>query len=108
MYNPKKGTTKMSIPTETIRIKTGCGDMYIISSTDPSQPYLKPILGKCGCCSRALIEAIEILLYELFTRGVNPKELSAKLSGIHCSNDSKFLKSCPEAIAIALSKDYDS
>ncbi len=94
----------MPIPTETIRIKTGCGEMYITKSTNPNhEPYIKSILGKCGCCSRALLEAIEILLQELLSRGIDHRDIAKKLSGIRCPNDSEFLKSCPEAIAIVLS-----
>ena len=97
-----------SLPSETVRVKTGCGEFYITISKDKNCFEIDFQLGKSGSCTRAFLEAISGLI-TIARRQLNPiprKLIIKQLEGIRCPTDSTFLPSCPEAIARILKQEW--
>ena len=96
------------IPTETVRVKTGCGDFYMTVSKDPTCFECELHLGKAGSCQQAMLEAIRgLLTIARRQRNPLPRKLIIKaLKGIRCPSDSGFLPSCPHAIARVLEGEW--
>lgn len=96
------------LPSETLKIMTGCGEFYITISKDPACFEMELHLGKSGSCQQAMLETIQGLL-TLCRRQLNPiprKLIIKVLKGIRCPTDSSFLPSCPEAIARTLAGEW--
>jgi hypothetical protein len=97
-----------SIPSETVRVRTGCGEFYMTVSKDPNCFEVELHLGKSGSCQQAMLEAIRGLL-TICRRQLNPiprKLIIHQLKGIRCPQDSSFIPSCPEAIARVLEGEW--
>lgn len=97
-----------SLPTETVRVKTGCGDFYITLSKDKNCFEIDFHLGKAGNCAQAFLEVIRGLL-TICRRQLNPiprKLILRQLKGIRCPTDSAFFRSCPDAIAHVLKQEW--
>ena len=89
-----------SLPTETIGVKTGCGNAFVTTSLDPKFFELAIILGKSGNCVQGLLEALATCI-TLMRRAKPPiarRRILRALNKIRCPSDSVFLKSCPQAI----------
>ena len=88
---------------KTIRVVTGCGKSYITVSIDPDYPAeVFGVLGKTGACPRAMMEAITRLVTIAKLAKVPNATIIKALKGIRCPNDSDYLSSCPNAVALAL------
>lgn len=95
-----------SLPTETHRVKTGCGNLYVTYSTDPKCFELDLRLGKSGGCCQAMLEVIRGLI-TIARRQLNPiprKLIIHQLQGIRCPQDSPHIPSCPQAVCQILAK----
>ena len=89
-----------SLPTETIGVKTGCGNAFVTTSLDPKFFELSILLGKSGNCVQGLLEALATCI-TLMRRAKPPiarRRILRALNKIRCPSDSVFLKSCPQAI----------
>jgi ribonucleoside-diphosphate reductase alpha chain len=87
------------VPTETIKVKTGCGDAYITISTDPDFYELYGLLGKTGGCAAAFLHALTTVISVAVQHGTPKESIIKQLKDIRCPQDSNFIPSCPEALA---------
>jgi hypothetical protein len=87
--------------TFTVEVKTGCGTAYCTATPYAPGEYfeIKGLLGKTGNCSAAFLDALSRMVTVAINLGYDPKEVVRSLREIRCPNDSKFLKSCPAALA---------
>jgi len=95
------------LPGTTYKLKTGCGNIYVIINSDNGKPFeVFSVMGKSGGCSASYSEAIARLISLALRSGVEPKAIIKHLRGIAChqvswSQGEKIL-SCADAIAKAL------
>jgi ribonucleoside-diphosphate reductase alpha chain len=92
---------------ETIRIKTGCGTLYVtINSDDQGICEVFTTIGKAGGCAGAFSEATARLASLALRSGVEPTQVVKQLKGIRCPHpiwqDGTQVLSCPDAIAQVL------
>ena len=106
---PKKKRASI-LKGSTVRIKTGCGTLYITINNDEED---KPVeifvrLGKSGGCASSQCESIGRMLSWGLKSGADIEEAIKTLSGIRCNetniSDEKY--SCSDAVSRALSKRY--
>jgi len=98
----------VSLPTETVRIQTPCGEFYVTLSKDPACFEIDLHLGKTGSCQQAFLAMARGLL-TICRRERNPipRALIIKqLEGINCPFSSPYLPSCPHAIATVLKAEW--
>lgn len=95
---------------ETIRIKTGCGHLYVIDNTDDEnykEFFLR--LGKPGGCAAATLSAIAMLGSVALRNGMAKEKIIKILSGIRCTNPSwengEEILSCVDAVARVLGRE---
>ncbi len=94
---------------ETIRVKTGCGSMYVTINEDENGPFeLFSTIGKAGVCAASQSEAIGRLISLAWRSGVKAEEVIKELIGINCHKPAGFgsdrVNSCADALAKAISK----
>jgi len=97
-----------SLPTETTKVRTGCGSLFITISKDKNCFEIDLHLGKAGSCTQAMLEVIRGLL-TICRRQLNPiprKLIIRQLDGIRCPTDSAFFPSCPQAICNVLKTEW--
>ena len=97
-----------SLPTETVKTKTGCGEFYVTLSQDADCFEIDLHLGKSGSCQQAFLEAIRGLL-TICRRQLHPipRALILKqIEGINCPMSGPHLPSCPHAIAKVLREEW--
>lgn len=89
------------LDTFTEEVSTGCGKAYITCTPYRKGEYfeIKGLLGKSGNCPAAHLDGLSRMINEAINRGARPKNVAKSLREIRCPNDSKFLKSCPAALA---------
>jgi len=92
----------------TTRIKTECGNLYVIVSINGDKPYeVFAHLGKAGGCSNCQNEALTRAITLGLRYGIPVKEFVGELEGIQCPNPTLWPKgervlSCPDGIAKVL------
>lgn len=93
------------LPGVTVKLKTGCGNMYTTINHDASGLFeVFPKLGKNGGCAASQGEAVGRLI-SLALRWAVPKEdIIEQLAGIRCPSPSDETKSCPDAVSISMSE----
>ena len=96
---------------KTVKVKTGCGNLYITINRDQYSGKIIEIftrLGKCGDCQRAQNEAITRCISVGLQAGVPVSTFVKQLKGIRCSEiviGEEHILSCADAIAKELEKE---
>lgn len=103
MTSPPVPTRPSDVPGSTIRLKTGCGNLYAIVGYDPETNYHEVIvrLGKSGGCAAALTEALGRIVSLAHNYGAPLDRIINQLQGISCPSPYLPLHvlSCPDALA---------
>lgn len=96
------------LPGRTIKVKTGCGSLYVTVSLNNEHPVeVFATLGKAGGCSNCQNEALTRAVTLGLKYGVPVEEVVKELRGIRCPNpnlwpeDERAL-SCADGIAKVL------
>ncbi len=92
---------------KTIRMRTGCGSMYItLNESEQGLFEVFATIGKAGGCAASQAEAIGRLISLALRSGVNPLEVQKELISINCHKPFGFgenkITSCADAIAKAI------
>lgn len=94
-----------SNPSKTIKIKTGCSNLYV-TVTDRNIFFFT---GKAGGCMFSATEALGRLATLVLEKGGTLEEIQKQLKGIRCpspnvisGNDDKDILSCSDGIAKAI------
>ena len=96
---------------KTIKVRTGCGNLYITINRDESSGRIIEVftrLGKCGDCQRAQNEAITRCVSIGLQAGVPISAFVKQLKGIRCSEavvGEEHILSCADALAKELEKE---
>ncbi len=95
------------IPTETYKLTTGCGALYLRITHLDGRPFeIFPELGKSGGCPMAQTEAIGKAVSIMLRIGIDPAMIIYFYKGIQCGKpmlaERKRILSCPDAIAQGL------
>lgn len=85
-------------------IDTGCGKMSVIFRLDAKKQPIncKVLFGKSGVCGASQTEAISRLIKILLKNNIALPEIVKQLKGIQCSSQTENVKSCADAIGIAM------
>jgi ribonucleoside-diphosphate reductase alpha chain len=93
----------MIFTTETTRVKTGCGHLYVTLSTDPALKHVSLILGKTGGCAAAFFYSLAKVINLAVSAGVDMSEISKGLKGIGCPSPTwegnQQILSCSDALS---------
>jgi ribonucleoside-diphosphate reductase alpha chain len=103
--NPEpKRPVKLNTFTEVV--STGCGKAYITCSVYKPDEYFEiaGTLGKSGNCAAAQMDGLSRLINHYLNSGGDPKKVMRSLRDIQCPQNSKFLKSCAQALAFVLAE----
>lgn len=103
----KPRTRPMSISGSTLKMGTGCGNLYVTINETSSGPFeVFASLGKAGGCAAAQSEAVSRLISLCFRSGIDADTVIRQLRGIRCPSPffgrSGPILSCPDALAKAI------
>lgn len=97
-----------TLPGIAVRVRTGCGNLYIIVGTNEGEPLeVFARLGKSGGCSNCQNEALTRAITLGLKYNIPVKEFVDELEGIQCPSPHMFpmserVLSCPDGIAKVL------
>ena len=93
-----------SLPSTTIRSKTGCGNLYVTIAKLDDKPFeVFCHLGKCGGCIQSMTETIGRLLSWGLRSGASLEEAADQLSMIRCPTPFGDVNlSCADALSKVL------
>jgi len=104
----KKPRPKVVAGGKTVRVLTGCGNMYVTVNRDEGEVFeVFAALGKAGSCAKCQSEAVTRLITLALRYRVPLEEIVDQLIGLRCPcpvlypEDEQTL-SCPDAIARVL------
>jgi len=92
---------------KTIRMSTGCGNLYVTVNEDENGPFeVFTQMGKSGGCAASQSEAVSRLISLALRSGIDPQVIIQQLQGIRCPSP-RFQKegvvlSCADAVSKAL------
>ncbi len=103
-------TRPQSLCGHTIRVKTGCGKLYITISTSDSYEEIFCKLGKSGGCAAAFLDGIgRVITHALNVETVTKETIIKSFLGIQCPSpmwsDGEQVLSCLDGIAKVLRKE---
>jgi ribonucleoside-diphosphate reductase alpha chain len=104
---PEPRTRPRVVSGKTIKMVTGCGNMYVTINEDEFGPCeVFTSLGKSGGCTSSQSEAIGRLISLALRSGVKPEKIIEQLRGIRCPSPVIFqgesIFSCADALAKAI------
>jgi ribonucleoside-diphosphate reductase alpha chain len=104
---PEPRTRPRIVSGKTIKMITGCGNMYVTINEDEFGPCeVFTSLGKSGGCTSSQSEAIGRLISLALRSGVKPEKIIEQLRGIRCPSPVIFqgesIFSCADALAKAI------
>ncbi len=109
---PRRKKRPKILPGHTIKMKTGCGSLYVTINEDEDGVFeIFNTMGKAGGCAATQSEAIGRLVSLARRGGVSTDEIIKQLSGICCHKQVGVGKnkslSCPDAVARAIKEFVD-
>jgi ribonucleoside-diphosphate reductase alpha chain len=96
----------------TVRVATGCGNMYITLNHDKAGKLFEifATLGKSGGCAKSECESLTKAMTSGLRYGIPVEEFIDKLEGVVCQlpsyDDGVLIKSCSDAIAKTIKQYY--
>jgi len=95
------------LPGQTIKVRTGCGALYVTLNLLEGRPYeLFARAGKAGGCAASQCEAIGRLISLAWRKGATAEEVVDQLKGISCQQqnekDRERADSCADGVAKAI------
>ena len=113
IVHPKVKERPEVLDAKAVKIKTGCGNLYVNLSTD-SDGNLQEMfchLGKSGGCASSQVESVGRLVSKWFRAGLEPREMAEQLRGISCGKpafvEGGRVLSCSDAMGIVIEKYLD-
>lgn len=98
-------------PSRTIKIRTGCGSIYVTvvrDSVTREQITVFANLGKAGGCAAAQTETTCRVCTLAVENGGKMLDVARTMKGIGCNNPTMSASSCSDAIAKAIQMDEDA
>ena len=93
-------------PCHTLKIKTGCGSIYIIDNTLDEYPEVFIQIGKSGGCPASFTQFIARLISFCLREGVDKEKIIRAGIGVQCPNptwwEGRQILSCADAICQGL------
>jgi len=103
----EKQKRPISLPGKTLRLRTGCGSMYVTVTFKDGVPFeVFGVLGKAGQCARCYAEGLTRCVTAGLRHGVPIEAFVKQLSNIACPSpgldEGRKILSCPDAISQAI------
>jgi len=106
-HRPVHKRRPLMLSGKTIRMQTGCGDLYVTINQDEEGAFeVFNTMGKAGGCAASQCEAIGRLISLAWRSGVDVQRVVKQLRGIHCQKPFGFgenrVNSCADAVGRAI------
>lgn len=104
----KKAPRPKELRGETMRVKTGCGNLYVTVNYNKDKPFeVFAVLGKAGGCSICQNEAMARLISLALRYDIPKEEIVKELKELRCPLPVRYpaeeeIFSCPDAISKVL------
>lgn len=97
----EKAKRSKSLEGQTVRVKTGCGNLYITVNGSPTEVFAH--LGKAGGCAACQNEALTRVITLGLKFGIPVSEFVDELKGLQCPEPNLYpeddrILSCPDGI----------
>lgn len=89
---------------KTIKIKTGCGNLYVTITANKDKSISKVFakLGKSGGCASAFLDPLGNYIRYTIKSGIPLDKVIKELKGCHCPQATDTAASCSDALGRAL------